>query len=130
MWKRHQLGEHALVIGAGVSGLLSARVLASHFGRVTVLDRDLLPEGPDPRKGVPQGRHLHSLAVRGSELLEGFFPGLDQELADAGCPAVDQAGDTVTDVPAGRLPRFESGALRRSEDPLYPTPRDDRAFVR
>ncbi len=114
MRKRHQLGEHALVIGAGVSGLLSARVLADHYETVTVLDRDRLPEGPDPRKGVPQGRHLHSLAVRGSELLEGFFPGLDRELADAGCPAVDQAGDTVTDVPAGRLPRFESGVVMRA----------------
>lgn len=103
-----------LVIGAGISGLLSARVLADHFGRVTVLDRDILAEGPDPRKGVPQGRHLHSLAVRGSELLEDFFPGLDRELADAGCPAVDQAGETVTDVPSGRLPRFESGVVMRA----------------
>ena len=108
------LGEHALVIGAGMSGLLSARVLADHFAIVTVLDRDRLSEDPDPRKGVPQGRHLHSLAVRGSELLEDFFPGLDQELADDGCPAVDQAGDTVTDVPAGRLPRFRSGIVMRA----------------
>ena len=102
------------MIGAGMSGLLSARVLADHFEKVTVLDRDRLTEDPDPRKGVPQGRHLHSLAVRGSELLEDFFPGLDRELAEAGCPAVDQAGDTVTDVPAGRLPRFRSGIVMRA----------------
>lgn len=106
--------KHALVIGAGMSGLLAARVLADHFGRVTVLDRDRLTDGPEPRKGVPQGRHLHSLAVRGSELLEGFFPGLDRELSEAGCPAVDQAGDTVTDVPSGRLPRFTSGIVMRA----------------
>ena len=107
-------GEHALVIGAGMSGLLGARVLANHFECVTVLDRDRLADGPVSRKGVPQGRHLHSLAVRGSELLEGFFPGLDAELSEAGCPAVDQAGDTVTDVPSGRLPRFTSGIVMRA----------------
>ncbi len=108
------LGDHALVIGAGMAGLLAARVLSGFFGRVTVVDRDRLPEGPEPRKGVPQGRHLHSLAVRGSELLEGFFPGLDRELAEAGCPAVDQAWDTITETPAGRLPRFRSGIVMRA----------------
>ena len=89
-------------------------MLSDHFGTVTVLDRDGLPNGPKPRKGVPQGRHLHSLAVRGSELLEEFFPGLDRELAGAGCPAVDQAWHTVTDVPAGRFPRFRSGIVMRA----------------
>ena len=101
-------------MGAGFGGLLAARVLADHFDRVTVLDRDALPRGPEPRKGVPQGRHLHSLAVRGSEVLEEFFPGLDGELARAGCPAVDQAKDTITETPAGRLPRFESGIVMRA----------------
>jgi 2-polyprenyl-6-methoxyphenol hydroxylase-like FAD-dependent oxidoreductase len=107
-------GKHALILGAGMSGLLSARVLSDHFEKVTVMDRDTLPEGPEHRKGVPQGRHLHSLAVRGSELLEDFFPGLDEELAAAGCPAIDQANDTITDVPSGRLPRFESGVVMRA----------------
>lgn len=108
------LGDHALVVGAGMAGLLAARVLSGFFDRVTVLDRDRLPEGPKPRKGVPQSRHLHSLAVRGSGLLEGFFPGLDRELAGAGCPTVDQGWDTITETPAGRLPRFRSGIVMRA----------------
>jgi flavin-dependent dehydrogenase len=104
----------AVVVGAGIAGLLAARVLCGHLRRVTVLERDALPAGPGPRKGVPQGRHLHSLATRGSGLLEELFPGLDAELAAAGCPEIDQALDTVTALPAGTLPRFRSGVTMRS----------------
>src|SRR3990170_5213733 len=104
---------HAVVIGAGVGGLLAGRVLADRFERVTLVERDPLssdfPGDSLFRKGVPQGRHLHSLATRGGEILERYFPGLDAELADAGCPALDQAWDTHTDTPVGRLPRFHSG---------------------
>ena len=38
------IGKHALVIGAGMAGLAAARVLADHFERVLVLERDGLPE--------------------------------------------------------------------------------------
>jgi glycine/D-amino acid oxidase-like deaminating enzyme len=44
---------HALVIGGSIAGLLTARVLYEHFGRVTVVERDHFPEGPEFRKGVP-----------------------------------------------------------------------------
>jgi 2-polyprenyl-6-methoxyphenol hydroxylase-like FAD-dependent oxidoreductase len=60
-------GEHALVIGASMGGLLAARVLAEHYDRVTIIERDGLPEKPEPRKGVPQGRHTHALHARGRE---------------------------------------------------------------
>ncbi|MDJ0850121.1 MAG: FAD-dependent oxidoreductase [Myxococcota bacterium] len=33
-------GEHAIVIGAGLAGLLAARVLADRFRAVTVVERD------------------------------------------------------------------------------------------
>ena len=105
---------HAVVVGAGVSGLLCARVLSERFDRVTLVERDALPEEAVARKGVPQGRHLHSLAARGSEILEDLFPGFDAELAAAGCPLLDQASDAVTDLSAGRLPRFRSGITMRA----------------
>ena len=104
----------ALVVGAGVSGLLSARVLSESFERVTIVERDALPNGAVARKGVPQARHLHSLAARGSEILEDLFPGFDAELAAAGCPLLDQAADAVTVLSAGRLPRFRSGITMRA----------------
>jgi len=37
------LGNHAIVLGAGMAGLATAQVLSSHFSKVTVLERDLLP---------------------------------------------------------------------------------------
>ncbi|MEW6635912.1 MAG: 2-polyprenyl-6-methoxyphenol hydroxylase-like oxidoreductase [Actinomycetota bacterium] len=106
--------ERAVVVGAGIGGLLAGRVLAESFGEVFLVERDVLPEGPDARKGVPQGRHLHSLATRGSRILEELFPGFDAELAAAGCPLLDQAADAVTELPAGRLPRFRSGITMRA----------------
>jgi flavin-dependent dehydrogenase len=111
---------HAVVVGAGIAGLLAGRVLADRFGRVTLLERDGaapaagVEGGPAFRKGAPQGRHLHTLASRGSEILERLFPGLDAELDASGCPAVDQGWDAETYTPAGRLPRFRSGLVIRS----------------
>lgn len=54
-------GDHAIVIGGSIAGLVAARVLADHFARVTVIERDRFPEKPEFRKGVPQSRHLHAL---------------------------------------------------------------------
>lgn len=61
-----QIGEHAVVIGASMGGLLAARALADFYATVTVLERDTFPLSDVPRKGVPQGRHAHGLLARGS----------------------------------------------------------------
>jgi len=109
------LWGHTVVVGAGISGLLAGRVLAGYFNRVTLVERDILSSHDlTGRQGVPQGRHLHSLATRGAEILEEYFPGLDAELAAAGCPLLDQTYDAITDTPAGRLPRFRSGLSMRA----------------
>ncbi len=50
-----QVGEHAIVIGASISGLLMARVLSSYFTQVTILERDQFPSASEPRKGVLRG---------------------------------------------------------------------------
>jgi 2-polyprenyl-6-methoxyphenol hydroxylase-like FAD-dependent oxidoreductase len=79
-----RVGEHALVLGASIAGLLTARVLSDHFDRVTVVERDVLPDGADHRRGVPQDRQPHLLQVGGAHALEGLFPGILDELAAAG----------------------------------------------
>jgi 2-polyprenyl-6-methoxyphenol hydroxylase-like FAD-dependent oxidoreductase len=109
----------AVVIGAGIAGLLAARVLADHFERVTVVERDRLPDGPELRAGVPQARHVHVLLLDGVRLLERLFPGLEAELATAAAVAVDWTSDVwlfnfgawKPHVPSGRRSHLTSRAL-------------------
>ncbi|OBA81557.1 hypothetical protein A9W99_02805 [Mycobacterium sp. 1164966.3] len=80
----NELGEHAVVCGAGMAGLLAARILAEFYRSVTIVERDRLPDGAAHRQGVPQGRHFHALSIGGSQILERLFPGLLDELEAAG----------------------------------------------
>lgn len=89
------VGEHAVVIGASVAGLLAARVLSDFFERVTVLERDTLPAGLTDRRAIPQGRHAHALQFAGQNALERLLPGYQDEAVTAGAP-----------------PRAEASALR------------------
>ena len=82
-------GPHAIVIGASIAGLLSARALSNYFERVTLVDRDVLPESPEFRAGVPQAHHFHALLARGQSIMNEFFPGLSQELTRDGAPILD-----------------------------------------
>ncbi|RIV39626.1 NAD(P)/FAD-dependent oxidoreductase [Micromonospora radicis] len=83
---------HAVVVGASLGGLLAARALAETYAQVTLLDRDKLPAGPAPRRGVPQGRQVHVLLARGRQILEELFPGLGAELYRQGATPVDLHG--------------------------------------
>jgi 2-polyprenyl-6-methoxyphenol hydroxylase-like FAD-dependent oxidoreductase len=83
----------AVVIGASIGGLCAARVLADRFEHVLVLDRDDLPDGPAARGQVPQGRQPHLLLVAGARLLDGWFPGIVQELLDGGAVDLDLTAD-------------------------------------
>lgn len=74
----------AVVGGASMAGLLAARVLAERFDAVVVLDKDVLPDTAVPRRGVPQGFHVHALLASGLRILTEQFPGIAAELAEAG----------------------------------------------
>jgi len=71
-----------------MGGLLAARVLADAYQRVTVVERDLLPETAEHRRGVPQGRHAHLLVPRGAQILDELFPGLLDDLVTGGAPVI------------------------------------------
>jgi 2-polyprenyl-6-methoxyphenol hydroxylase-like FAD-dependent oxidoreductase len=112
-----ELGEHAVVLGASMSGLLAATVLTDFYRNVTVVERDVLSDRPDNRRGVPQGWHGHVLGARGSLVLEKLFPGILDDLVADGVPAWNDGdvskvsisiGGRSTMPPSGRLPHPHS----------------------
>jgi 2-polyprenyl-6-methoxyphenol hydroxylase-like FAD-dependent oxidoreductase len=84
-----QVGDHAVVLGASMAGLLAARVLADFYRTVTVVERDVLPTESVNRRGVPQGRMIHALHARGSQIIDELFPGFLDELAAGGVATWD-----------------------------------------
>ena len=92
---RQTIGNHAVVIGASMGGLLAARVLADAYRQVTILERDSFPIHGEQRKGVPQGRHAHALLPAGRAVLEELFPGLCQELVAQGAMLADSVQAAV-----------------------------------
>jgi 2-polyprenyl-6-methoxyphenol hydroxylase-like FAD-dependent oxidoreductase len=113
-------GGHAVVIGGGMAGTLAARVLASHFERVTVVERDPLPDDLHARKGVPQGRMLHAMLPRGQRIMEWLFPGYRNELEAAGAVPLSMPSDVLLLTPAGWLDRRATGwPLVSASRPLF-----------
>lgn len=102
----------AVVCGASMSGLLTARVLADVYSSVTVIERDKLPEGPVQRTGVPQGRHLHQLLSSGLRAVEELFPGILSELAAGGAPVFDGRDPSMAYVKISGHTLSQHGALR------------------
>ncbi|MGY1723324.1 FAD-dependent oxidoreductase [Blastococcus sp. SYSU DS0533] len=82
------LGEHAVVLGAGMAGLVHAVPLAERFRRVTLVDRDVLPDRRAERRGVPQGQHIHLLVPGGLARLEELLPGVVDDLTAAGAHVI------------------------------------------
>ncbi len=76
-----------VVIGASLAGLLAAAAAAQSGAHVMIIERDLLPDAPEPRKGVPQGRQAHVLLHRGLISAEALLPGLRGDLLAVGASA-------------------------------------------
>ncbi|WP_336036304.1 NAD(P)/FAD-dependent oxidoreductase [Halobacterium yunchengense] len=138
-----RVGEHAVVVGASVSGLVAARALADAFDRVTVVERDRLPDGPEQRRGVPQSRQPHVLLEAGRATLEDLFPGYGEDLVAGGGLMLDwtkdlvhyEGGDYLATGPepkvmyAASRPLFEATVRRRVAARDGVTVRDDTQFV-
>ena len=98
----------AVILGASVAGLLAARVLAPHFERVVLLERDSLSDKPAYRGGTAQAQHAHILLWRGLMGIEQIFPGYNKKLVDAGGVMLNATGDWYSLFPRGAFPKFES----------------------
>ena len=117
----------AVVIGAGMAGLTAARVLSERYDAVTVLDRDALPNGGTPRRGVPQSGHPHVLLVSGLYQLAALFPGIAEDLTAAGATRFDPGLGLSVYRYGRRWPRGETGLdLVSASRPLLETVVRDR----
>jgi 2-polyprenyl-6-methoxyphenol hydroxylase-like FAD-dependent oxidoreductase len=99
---------HAVVLGGGWTGLLAAAVLAPHFTRVTVLERDgasdLDCDGPPatPRPGVPHGAQSHIVLPYAARFLSALLPDLEALLARHGAPPPGDLGADFSWFQRGR----------------------------
>ena len=82
-------GIRVVVIGASLAGLFAAAAAAANGAEVVILERDRLPDTPEPRKGVPQSRQAHVLLHRGLLSAEQLLPGLREDLIASGAAVFD-----------------------------------------
>jgi 2-polyprenyl-6-methoxyphenol hydroxylase-like FAD-dependent oxidoreductase len=104
-----RINGHAVVVGGSMAGLLAARVLADAYAQVTLVERDQLVPSGSPRRGVPQGGHIHALLARGQQVLEELFPGLTAELVAKGASSGDALGNARLLFGGHRFARAEAG---------------------
>lgn len=107
-------GTHAVVLGGGVAGLATAGVLARHFERVTVVERDPYPAEAIPRLHTPQAEHLHVLLASGLAILSRLVPELPGWLDQAGFPECDLTYHMRVSYEGKWLPRTRSGVITRN----------------
>ena len=105
-----RVGEHAVVIGASVAGLLAARVLSDAYERVTIVERDELPPVGEGRKAVPQGRHAHVMLASGLRATEALLPGITDELLADGARPCESLRQIRLVISGHELCREASGA--------------------
>ncbi|MFE2052781.1 NAD(P)/FAD-dependent oxidoreductase [Streptomyces sp. NPDC059459] len=88
----------AVVIGASATGLFAAAALAE-FADVVLVERDVLPDGPTARRGVPQARHAHLVWSGGVRALDELLPGSVDEVVARGGRLAHIMGDMVSRAP-------------------------------
>ena len=113
-------GAHAVVLGGGIGGLAAAGVLARHFERVTLVERDGYPAAPATpalpvvRPHTLHGEHAHVLLAGGLCTLSRLVPDLPKWLDEAGFPEGDLTYHTRVAFEGRWLPRARSGIPIRS----------------
>lgn len=123
-----EVSWRVVVVGASVAGLFAAAAAVDRGNSVTVLERDVLPGGPKPRAGVPQGEQPHVFLFRGLLALEELLPGSRQELLGLGAVPFDTGelpwlaeqgwlpvGQSAFEVLSATRPLFEHVVRRRVE---------------
>ncbi|WP_405982213.1 pyridine nucleotide-disulfide oxidoreductase [Streptomyces sp. NBC_00158] len=103
-------GRHtSVVIGGSLAGMLTAAALAgsgSGPSEVVVFERDALPDGPVPRKGLPQAHHAHLLWSGGAAAVDSLLPGTIGALMKDGAHRISLPTNMVGLSPEGWFRRW------------------------
>lgn len=101
----------AVVLGAGIGGLLAARALSDHVDQVTIVERDSVTDAVGCRPGTQQGRHAHALLAGGQRQLEAMLPGFTAEVEEAGARVGDVLEVSRLHFSGHRLHHAHSGLV-------------------
>ena len=100
--------DKAIVIGGGIAGLLSARILSGHFSKTIVLEKDRYPKEKGPRNGTPQANHIHVFLAKGMQTIIDLFPGIEEKLLSQGGHKIDVISKAKFKFPTGWARNFNS----------------------
>jgi 2-polyprenyl-6-methoxyphenol hydroxylase-like FAD-dependent oxidoreductase len=98
--------RRAVVVGGGFAGFLAAAACRAFAHEVVVVERDVLPAGPEPRRGLPQARHAHLLWSGGADAVESLVPGVTGRLLHAGARRIPLTTGMVSLSPEGWYRRW------------------------
>jgi 2-polyprenyl-6-methoxyphenol hydroxylase-like FAD-dependent oxidoreductase len=109
------LGRRAIVVGASIAGLMTARVLSEYFDHVVTIERDEIEDRPVVHKSVPQGHHLHAFLQGGLNVVSSLYPSITEELRRLGATRIAMGRNAVWYMPNGKAYNF-TGSVRTPFD--------------
>ena len=102
------LGKTAVILGGSIAGMCAAGAVAPHFDEVIILERDVIADNMEHRRGVPQSKHPHFLLNSGRRAMDTLFPGYEDDLIAAGGMHLMPSVSAAHCEGAGWIPRAES----------------------
>lgn len=99
--------KRAVVIGGSIAGMLAAAAIRDHVDSVEIIEAHDLPDGPEPRVGVPQAAHIHLLHTGGAEAIDDLLPGTAEQLLVSGAHRIPMTTNMVIYSPEGWYRRWQ-----------------------